>query len=115
MDRVASALKDPAHLYPLHALLFTVPGVPSVYDGSEWGIAGDKAGRRRPPAAPAPPPAGRGSGAAPGTPTSPPPSPASPRIRRGAAPCAAAYRPLHVAAEQLAFARELTARPWWSP
>lgn len=42
VDRVASQLTNPAHLYPLHALLFTMPGVPSIYYGSEWGIAGRK-------------------------------------------------------------------------
>jgi glycosidase len=35
-------LKDPALLYPLYLLLFTMPGVPSVYYGSEWGIGGVK-------------------------------------------------------------------------
>jgi glycosidase len=40
VDRVASSLKEPAHLYPLYCLLFTMPGVPSLYYGSEWGIAG---------------------------------------------------------------------------
>ena len=30
----------PAHLYPLYCLLFTMPGVPSIYYGSEWGLAG---------------------------------------------------------------------------
>ena len=39
VDRVASSLKDPAHLYPLYCLLFAMPGVPSVYYGSEWGLA----------------------------------------------------------------------------
>jgi glycosidase len=42
VDRVASKLKDPALLYPLYLLLFTMPGVPSVYYGSEWGIGGVK-------------------------------------------------------------------------
>jgi glycosidase len=41
--RVATVLRNPAHLYPLYALLFTMPGVPSVYYGSEWGIGGAKA------------------------------------------------------------------------
>lgn len=27
-----------AHLFPLYCLLFTMPGVPSIYAGSEWGI-----------------------------------------------------------------------------
>ncbi|MBN1261210.1 MAG: alpha-amylase [Anaerolineae bacterium] len=40
VNRVASNLGDPRHLYPLYALLFTMPGVPSLYYGSEWGIAG---------------------------------------------------------------------------
>jgi cyclomaltodextrinase len=43
VDRVASVLKDPAYLYPLHILLFTMPGVPSIYYGSEWEIKGKKA------------------------------------------------------------------------
>ena len=42
VNRIASTLRDPAHLYPLHALLFTMPGVPSIYYGSEWGIDGVK-------------------------------------------------------------------------
>jgi cyclomaltodextrinase / maltogenic alpha-amylase / neopullulanase len=42
VDRVASKLSDPAHLYPLYLLLFTMPGIPSVYYGSEWGIEGVK-------------------------------------------------------------------------
>jgi glycosidase len=40
--RAASALRDKGHLFPLYAMLFTVPGVPSVYYGSEWGIEGKK-------------------------------------------------------------------------
>jgi len=42
VNRIASTLKDQAHLYPLHILLFTVPGIPSIYYGSEWGIEGMK-------------------------------------------------------------------------
>ncbi len=42
VNRVASMLENPAHLYPLYGLLFTMPGVPSVYYGSEWGITGKK-------------------------------------------------------------------------
>jgi cyclomaltodextrinase / maltogenic alpha-amylase / neopullulanase len=38
VDRVASKFKDPALLYPLYLLLFTMPGIPSVYYGSEFGI-----------------------------------------------------------------------------
>lgn len=43
VDRTASLLREPAHLYPLYALLMTMPGVPSIYYGSEFGIAGRKA------------------------------------------------------------------------
>lgn len=42
VDRVASTLKDQRHLYPLYTLLFTIPGIPSVYYGSEWGWEGKK-------------------------------------------------------------------------
>lgn len=42
VDRVASKLKNPAHLFPLYLLLFTMPGIPSIYYGSEWGIRGVK-------------------------------------------------------------------------
>ncbi|MEP7284297.1 MAG: alpha-amylase family glycosyl hydrolase [Chloroflexota bacterium] len=42
VNRVASNLSNPAHLYPLYGLLFTMPGVPSLYYGSEWGIEGKR-------------------------------------------------------------------------
>ncbi|HYB21332.1 MAG TPA: alpha-amylase family glycosyl hydrolase, partial [Thermodesulfobacteriota bacterium] len=42
VNRVASGLRNPAHLYPLYTLLFTMPGVPSIYYGSEWGIEGKR-------------------------------------------------------------------------
>jgi cyclomaltodextrinase / maltogenic alpha-amylase / neopullulanase len=42
VSRVASTLHDPAHLYPLYLLLFTIPGIPSIYYGSESGITGQK-------------------------------------------------------------------------
>lgn len=42
VNRIASSLKDLRHLYPLHCILFTMPGVPSIYYGSEWGIYGKK-------------------------------------------------------------------------
>jgi cyclomaltodextrinase / maltogenic alpha-amylase / neopullulanase len=42
VTRAASILKERAHLYPLYALLMTMPGVPSIYYGSEWGIEGGK-------------------------------------------------------------------------
>jgi cyclomaltodextrinase / maltogenic alpha-amylase / neopullulanase len=40
VNRAASNLRIPAHLHPLYCLLFTMPGVPSIYYGSEWGIEG---------------------------------------------------------------------------
>ena len=39
-DRIASKLREPDHLFPVYQLLFTLPGIPSVYYGSEWGIQG---------------------------------------------------------------------------
>ena len=42
VNRVASSLKDPAHLYPLYCLLFSMPGIPSIYYGSEWGLSGQR-------------------------------------------------------------------------
>jgi glycosidase len=43
VDRVASLLASPRLLYPLYALLFAMPGIPSVYYGSEFGARGRKA------------------------------------------------------------------------
>lgn len=42
VNRIASTLKHSEYIYPLHVLLFTMPGIPSVYYGSEWGIEGTK-------------------------------------------------------------------------
>ena len=42
VNRIASQLKQPADLYPLHILLYTLPGIPSLYYGSEWGQTGKK-------------------------------------------------------------------------
>jgi len=42
VDRVASSLDNPALLYPLYCLLYTMPGIPSIYYGSEWGITGKR-------------------------------------------------------------------------
>ena len=44
VDRIASKLRVPGHIYPVHTLLFTLPGIPSIYYGSEWGIQGKKDG-----------------------------------------------------------------------
>jgi len=40
--RIASNVSNPEHLSTLYTLLYTVPGIPSVYYGSEWGIKGIK-------------------------------------------------------------------------
>jgi glycosidase len=105
VDRIASRLENPAHLYPLYALLLTAPGVPAIYYGSEWGIAGRKAKGTDAPLRPALDPAALHRCA---------PHPDlraairrfirprrdHPALRRGS------YRQLHVASEQLAFMRE---------
>jgi len=105
VDRVASILEDPAHLYTLYGTLFAMPGIPSVYCGSEFGIAGRKApGDDRPlrpsldPAilpfqAPHPELAGAISRFAQAR-------------RRSAAVRFGDYRTLHVALRQIAFLRE---------
>jgi glycosidase len=38
VNRVASQLHNPAHLNPLYCLLFSMPGIPSIYYSSEWGL-----------------------------------------------------------------------------
>lgn len=42
VTRVASILNVKPHVYPLYLLMYTMPGAPSIYYGSEWGIAGEK-------------------------------------------------------------------------
>jgi glycosidase len=42
VNRVASSLEDPARLFPLYGLLFCLPGIPSIYYGSEFGITGQR-------------------------------------------------------------------------
>lgn len=42
VNRVASLLSNQKHLYPLYGLLFAMPGIPSIYYGSEFGIKGQK-------------------------------------------------------------------------
>ena len=43
VNRLASILRDPAHLYTAYILLYAMPGLPSIYYGSEWGVQGEKA------------------------------------------------------------------------
>lgn len=42
VSRVASILQNENHLPLIYGLLFTMPGFPCVYYGSEWGAKGDK-------------------------------------------------------------------------
>lgn len=41
-DRIASKLKIKEHLLPVYTCLFTLPGIPSVYYGGEWGVEGKR-------------------------------------------------------------------------
>ena len=42
ISRAATALSDEGKLPVLYGLLYGMPGIPTVYYGSEWGIKGDK-------------------------------------------------------------------------
>ncbi len=42
VERIYTKLSDKNHFIPLHILLYTLPGIPSVYYGSELGIEGRK-------------------------------------------------------------------------
>ncbi len=42
VERIYTKLWNKAHFVPVHVLLYTLPGIPSVYYGSEWGIEGEK-------------------------------------------------------------------------
>ncbi|MFW5685852.1 MAG: alpha-glucosidase C-terminal domain-containing protein, partial [Spirochaetota bacterium] len=42
VTRIASTLHEEGHLFPLHGLLWTMPGIPSVYYGSEYALHGTK-------------------------------------------------------------------------
>ena len=42
VERIYTKLQNKAHFTPVHVLLYTLPGVPSVYYGSEFGIEGKK-------------------------------------------------------------------------
>ena len=41
-DRIATKLNLREHLFPIYLCLFTLPGIPSVYYGGEWGIEGKR-------------------------------------------------------------------------
>ena len=42
VERIYTKLQNKAHFAPVHVLLYTLPGVPSIYYGSEFGIDGKK-------------------------------------------------------------------------
>lgn len=42
VERIYTKLSNKNHLVPVHILLYTLPGIPSVYYGSEYGIEGRK-------------------------------------------------------------------------
>ncbi|MGN1085021.1 MAG: alpha-amylase family glycosyl hydrolase, partial [Lachnospiraceae bacterium] len=42
VERIYTKLTNKAHFTPVHILLYTLPGIPSVYYGSEFGIEGKK-------------------------------------------------------------------------
>lgn len=42
VDRVIESLGNSYYLYTLYILLFTIPGIPSIYYGSEFGIGGKR-------------------------------------------------------------------------
>lgn len=42
VERIYTKLTNKAHFAPVHVLLYTLPGIPSIYYGSEFGIEGKK-------------------------------------------------------------------------
>jgi len=42
VNRLASTLNNPEHLKNVYTMLYTIPGIPSIYYGSEFGIHGRK-------------------------------------------------------------------------
>lgn len=42
VERIYTKLTNKAHFAPVHVLLYTLPGVPSIYYGSEFGVEGRK-------------------------------------------------------------------------
>ena len=105
-DRVASKLPERRHLYPLYCLMFTMPGVPSIYYGSEWALEG-----RRLPGDDGPVRPALELASTPGLGADPALAGAIAKLARVRAGSLAlrqgGYRQLHVAAEQLAFTREM--------
>ena len=44
VDRIVNKLKEKGFLQSVYTLLYTLPGIPSVYYGGEWGVEGRKEG-----------------------------------------------------------------------
>ena len=42
VERIYTKLSNKAHFAPVHILMYTLPGIPSIYYGSEFGIEGKK-------------------------------------------------------------------------
>lgn len=42
VNRISDTLLKKEHLFPLYGLLFSIPGIPSIYYGSEFGIPGKR-------------------------------------------------------------------------
>jgi len=42
VERIYTKLTNKAHFFPVHVMLYTLPGIPSIYYGSEFGIEGKK-------------------------------------------------------------------------
>lgn len=52
VERIASKLSCKEHLFPVYVLLYSLPGIPSMYYGSEWAIEGKKENGRDEPLRP---------------------------------------------------------------
>lgn len=44
VDRIMSKLNNKSHIFSVYTLLYTLPGIPSIYYGSEFGVEGRKEG-----------------------------------------------------------------------
>lgn len=42
VNRIATIVNDKRYLNNIYILLFTIPGAPAIYYGSEWGVEGDR-------------------------------------------------------------------------